>query len=347
MACPNTIFASTSASSVPSWTGTGCDLALLFGGYSLYDDGLADFLSRRRKETGKPVLLHDLYADEDRPALRRIRERRLPLFASGDVAVRAAAALARGGRGRRRAEAALEIAARATPPSPPLPDPVRVALALARGRPERALLEDESAHLLAHFGVPQLPAVVARDMDGVVDAAERLGFPVVLKVHAAEIVHKSDVAGVYLDLRSADEVRRAYRTVGLLVAGPPEVRLTPFRPGGIEVLVGARRDPEFGPLLVFGAGGILAESAADAAIRTLPCADEELSAMVEETHIGALLLAGARGAGRVEAEAITAVLSSMARLILSVPDVADVELNPLRCAADDVVALDARTVVRP
>jgi acetyltransferase len=325
----------------------GCDLAILFGGYALYDDALVSFLIRRREETGKPILLHDLYADEDRPALRHVREGRLPLFASGEMAVRVAAALARAGRGRQRAQASLEFAGLLPPPARPLPHELRVALALARGRLDGALLEDEAARLLAHFGVPMPRAVVARDPDDAVRTSDLLGFPIVLKIHTAEIVHKSDIGGVHLDLRSADDVRRAYDAVGRLVVGRPEVRLTPFLPGGIEAIVGARRDPEFGPLVVFGAGGVTTESAGDVAIRTLPCPKSELAAMVEETRTGRQILGGARGATPAEVGAVVDVLLAVSHLILSVPDVADVELNPLRCAADGVIGLDARALVRP
>src|SRR5207245_11667235 len=110
------------------------------------------------------------------------------------------------------------------------PGPGALAAALARAalRPERALLEDEASRLLAHFGLPVLPAAVARDEEEAVRAAERLRFPVVLKVHAASIVHKSDAGGVHLDLRSAGEVRRAFGALRRLFPGDEGgVLLTP------------------------------------------------------------------------------------------------------------------------
>jgi acetyltransferase len=356
--------------SVLEWP--GCDQAILFGGYALYDEALAEFLARRRRETGKPILLHDLYADEDRPAFAPLRERRLPIFTSADLAARAAGALASGGRARQRAlrerawrgadrpvaggpgaaglaaaPAGRELRAAAAPGAATVPDDLRAALAAARRRPERALGEDEASRLLAHFGVPVLPAALARGEEEAVRAAERVGYPVALKVHAASIIHKTDVGGVQLDLRGPDEVRRAYRGLGRLAPdGKPEVRLTPFRRGGVETIAGARRDPEYGPLLLFGAGGTLAEVARDAAIRTLPCPPEEIEEMISETRVSRLL-AGARGAAAADRAALTAALAALARLLLSVPEVADVEINPLRCAADGVTALDARVLVAP
>ncbi|PYS94978.1 MAG: hypothetical protein DMF50_10695 [Acidobacteria bacterium] len=333
---------------------SGCDLAILFGGYALYDEALADFLGRSRRETGKPILIHDLYADEDRPAFGPLRDRGLPLFASAELAARAAGALARGGRARSRARRALAWRRQGREPSPsgasadpgtPLPGDLRAALVAARGRVERALSEADAAALVAHFGVPVLPATLARGEEEALRAAQTLGYPVVLKAHAASLVHKSAAGGVHLDLRTSEEVLRAWRAASRLTRGA-ETRLTPYRPGGVETITGARRDPQFGPLLLFGAGGILAELAADRALRTLPCPPEEIEEMVADTRVSRLL-AGARGGAGVEAGAITAVLAALGRLLLALPEVSDVEVNPLRCAADGVVALDARVLVLP
>jgi acyl-CoA synthetase (NDP forming) len=327
----------------PLFDWPGSDLVLLFGGYALYDDPLAGFLAARRQETRKPVLLHDLYADEKRESLQRLRDLRLPLFASAELAARTAGALVRGAEARARAQAARS--GHVPPVAPSLPEPLVRALAAAAERPAKALLEDEAAALLAHFGMPTLPARLARSAGEAVAAAEGLGFPVVLKIHEAAILHKTDVGGVHLDLRSADEVRRAYEAVaGLVSKGHAEVRLAPFRRGGVEAIVGARRDGRFGPILLFGTGGVLAESVGDSAIRTLPCPEEELRAMIAETRVGGRL-GGTRGSAPVALEAVVEALAAVARLLLEVPAVADVEVNPLRCASDGVVALDARVLV--
>jgi acyl-CoA synthetase (NDP forming) len=320
----------------------GCDQALLFGGYALYDDALAEFLVRRRAETGKPILLHDLYADEDRPGLVRMRERGFPVYASAEVMARCAAALARGTRARLRARR-MEEPPR---PSPPLPGALRSALLEAAGRADRALLEDDAASLLTLFGIPTLPAALAKDADEAVQKAEGLGFPVVLKVHAAEIVHKSDVGGVHLDLRSPEDVRAAYARVRHLApGGRGEVRLTPFRRGGIEALLGARRDEEFSEIVLVGAGGVLAESLGGSSIRTVPCHEAELREMVAETPLERLS-SRVRGGGAVSLRPLEAALEAIAWLILSVPEVADVEVNPLLLSAEGAMALDARVLVR-
>jgi acetate---CoA ligase (ADP-forming) len=331
----------------------GCDQVILFGGYALYDEALAGFLDRRRRETGKPILIHDLYADEEREAFAPLRRLGLPLYASSEIAARAGAALARGGRGRERAIRTLQWrrAGRPAMDSAPLPPDLRAAIDDGRRRPERALSEDEAARLLAHFGVPVLPARLAGDEESAVDAAASLGFPVVLKVHDPAVVHKSDSGGVHLDLRTPEEVRQAYRetarshgTGGRSAPGRTAVRLTPFRRGGVESIAGARRDEHLGPLLLFGTGGTHAESVRDVALRTLPCPRAEIDEMIGSTRAGQRLV-GERGRPAADPVAVAATLEALAGLLASVPEVADAEVNPLLCTAEGAVALDARVIL--
>jgi acetyltransferase len=170
---------------------------------------------------------------------------------------------------------------------------------------------------------------------------------VVLKLRAGSGA-QTEVRGVHLDLRRPEEVRAAYAAVAPAAprAGGAQVRLTPYRPGGTEVLIGARRDPELGPLLVAGVGGVWAEASPEVAIRVLPCGPEEVEGMLGE---GALvrILPRARWTAPPDLRPVAEALASLARLILSVPEVAEVEVNPLRCAPDGCVALDARVLVSP
>lgn len=322
------------------------DLVLLFGGYALYDEATAAFLDERRRAGGVPIVLHDLYADEKRPAFEGLRSRALPLYGSVEVAARALGALARGACGRERA---LRWGGGAPAPARPLVPELRAVLAAARQRPSLALTEDESSRLLAAFDVPVLPSALARSADAAVAAARSLGFPVVLKVHAAALVHKSDVGGVHLDLQGEDDVRRAFESAAATArasGASPEVRLTPMRSGGLEALVGARRDPQLGPCAVFGAGGVLAESLRDAAACLLPCDAGELRATIAATAFGRALEAARGGAGAC-LPALQAALGGVAALLLALPEVSDVEVNPLRCARDGVTALDARVLLAP
>ena len=339
----------------PLFDWSECESVVLFGGYALYEESTATFLAERREATGAPVLLHDLYAAEPRPAFLALRARRLPVYASADVAVRCAAALARGARARQRAQRMIDAALQAPPPPESsraeggrarLPAPLAAALDEARFSPSRAMAEDDAARLLAHFGVNVLEAALAHGAEEAVAATERIGYPVVLKLHADSVVHKTDVGGVRLDLRRPEEVRDAFAAV-TRGHGPDGrcVRLTSYRPGGVEVLAGARRDPDLGAVLLVGVGGVAAETVGEVAIRTLPCAPEDYREMLEETRLGRLL-AGTRGAAPVDQDALVATLGALARLILALAEVTDVEVNPLRCGPDGSVALDARVLVR-
>jgi acetyltransferase len=123
-----------------------------------------------------------------------------------------------------------------------------------------------------------------------------------------------------------------------------EVRITPFRAGGVELIVGARRDAALGPIALVGAGGVLTEIAGDVAIRTLPCGAEELEEMVSQTIAGRWL-GGRGGRARWQRGPVVEILESLARLITALPEVSEVEVNPLRCDESGVVALDARVLV--
>ena len=327
----------------PLFDWDGCDLVLLFGGYALYDEALADFLRDQRDRSRKPVLVHDLYAAEKREPLARLLARRLPLYASADVAARAGGALVRVAAGRARARRGLGERRAGT--SQPLPFDLAATLSAARERSDGALTEDEAARVLQHAGIETLPAALASTVGDAVAAAERLGLPVVLKIHGAGFLHKSDVGGVHLGLDTPDRVRQAYADLSRLVKhGRAQVRITPHLAGGVEVIVGARRDPHLGPLLVFGAGGVTAELIRDVAVRTLPCPAQEIEEMLDSTRAGRLLR-GLRGRPAADRGKLVAALRGLADLLLGVPEISDVEINPLRCGPDGAVALDARVLV--
>lgn len=329
----------------PILSADAADAVVLFGGYALYDEATASFLDERRRAAGVPILLHDLYAGERRAAFAGLRARQLPLYASADVAARAAGALWRGRLARARAT---RWGARSVVAAAPAAD-LRAALEAARARPSLALTENEASRLVAAFGIPTLPALLARSAEEAVAAARRLGFPVVLKVHAAAAVHKTESGGVHLDLGDDDAVRRAFLAAAAAareVGAQAEARLTPMRRGGVEVLVGGRRDPQLGPFVLFGRGGVLAESLADTASCLLPCDAEELRSTIAATALGRALRSGRGGAGRL-VPALEAALAGIAALLEAHPEVSDVEVNPLLCGHDGACALDARVLLAP
>jgi acetyl coenzyme A synthetase (ADP forming)-like protein len=204
--------------------------------------------------------------------------------------------------------------------------------ALARGG--GYLQPDEVQRLLEAAGLPVAAGVVAPDADAAAAAAERLGFPVVVKVVARTLTHKSDVGGVQLDLRDAAAVRAACARIeeGLRAAGQPDERrgflVQPQVGGGTELFVGVTEDPSFGPLVGFGLGGTLVELLRDVAFRITPLTDRDADAMVHAIR-GFPLLAGYRGRPPADLASVRDVLLRVSGLVEAVPEIAELDLNPL------------------
>lgn len=204
--------------------------------------------------------------------------------------------------------------------------------------------ESRARGLLAGFGVPVVPAELARSADGAVAAARRLGFPVALRVSSALIAHKSDIGGVALGLSSAAQVRAGYRRVraaGLASATHIDgIMVSRMRTGGIELLAGVTVDPVFGPVLAVGLGGVWVEVLSDVSLRVLPAGPAEVAAMLGELR-AAPLLRGARGTQPADLRAAAAVISKLGEAALSLgSSLRSLEVNPLWVRGDQIEALD-------
>jgi acetyltransferase len=182
-------------------------------------------------------------------------------------------------------------------------------------------------------------------------AAQEVGYPVVLKVASERISHKTDVGGVKVDLRNADEVGAAYRElVGRLRRQDPHLRVTVQKlvPGGREVILGMTRDPQFGPLLMFGLGGVFVEVMRDVAVRIHPLTDAAARGMIRQIR-GFPLLAGARGEKAVDLRFLEEMLLRLSQLVADLEDdLSELDLNPFIVTADagDSFVVDARITLR-
>lgn len=223
--------------------------------------------------------------------------------------------------------------------------------ALAAGR--EWLTEPEAKSLLAACGVPVVPTrtVIASPIAAVA-AATALGFPVVLKILAPEITHKSDVGGVVLDLGSPAEVAdAASHMLARVAVRRPDATIEGFtlqpmvrRPRALELIAGTHIDPLFGPVILFGAGGTRVEVVADRAVGLPPLNEPLARALVARTKV-AKLLAGWRDVPPVDASALHGVLIALSRLMAEEPRISELDINPLLADADGVIALDARVRV--
>jgi acetyltransferase len=218
----------------------------------------------------------------------------------------------------------------------------------------RALLtEAESKQLLALYGLPTVATHVAADEAAAVAAAERVGYPVVLKLHSETISHKTDVGGVHLNLADAEAVRHAYRAIADSVrerAGAEHFQGVTVQPmvrlDGYELIVGSSLDPQFGPVLLFGTGGQLVEVFQDRALGLPPLNTTLARRMIERTRIYSALK-GVRGRKPVDLAALELVMIRFSQLVVEQRGIKEIDINPLLASADRLVALDARVVAHP
>ena len=215
----------------------------------------------------------------------------------------------------------------------------------------RTLNEIESKALLAAAGVPVTPTMLAASADDAATVAYRLGYPVALKIVSPDIVHKSDIGGVRLGLDDARAVRAAFDAiVAAARAARPEARIDGVAvqpmapPDGLELVVGASLDPQFGQVVMCGLGGIWVEVLQDVSFRLAPLTARDARQMWTDLT-GAAVLRGVRGAPAVALPALEALLLRVSALVTARPDIRELDLNPVLAYPDGVVAVDARVLL--
>jgi acyl-CoA synthetase (NDP forming) len=227
-----------------------------------------------------------------------------------------------------------------------------VILRRARAAGRARLDEIESLQLLQAYGIPTASACLAPDADAAAAAAREMGFPVVMKIVAPAIIHKTDVGGVQVGIANVEEARRAFEeiTAGARRAQPgveiTGVLVQQMVKGGREMIVGMSRDPSLGPMLMFGLGGTLVEVLHDVVFRLAPIHRLDAAEMVRGIR-GFRLLTGVRGAPPADLGALEDVLLRVSRLATDFPEIAELDLNPVLAFADGVRAVDARVMLAP
>ncbi len=233
------------------------------------------------------------------------------------------------------------------------PDHARASelLSTVRASGRTVLTEYESKKLLEAYGIPVIPTEVADSEDAAVEAAAGMGYPVVLKLHSFTITHKSDVGGVVLNLPDELRVRRAFRQIRDSVeanAGAGHfqgVTVQPFaRQEGYELILGATLDPQFGPVLLFGTGGLLVEVFEDRSLALPPLNTTLARRMMEQTRIYTALK-GVRGRQSVDLAALEELMVRFSDLVIENPVIREIDVNPVLASAERLVALDARVVI--
>jgi acetyltransferase len=213
------------------------------------------------------------------------------------------------------------------------------------------LTEYESKKLLEAYGIPTTKTEIAATVDEAVAWAEKIGFPVVLKLYSLTITHKTDVGGVVLNLRNADAVREAFANIQNAVAekvGAEHFQGVTVQPmaklDGYELIVGASLDPQFGPVLLFGTGGQLVEVFKDKSLALPPLNSTLARRMMETTKIYHALQ-GVRGRKSVDMAALENLLVRFSELVVENPRIKEIDINPLLASPERLLALDARVVL--
>ena len=214
----------------------------------------------------------------------------------------------------------------------------------------RVLPEPDAAALLAQYGIAYPEHAYVQSADAAAEAAGRLGYPVVLKVVSPDAIHKSDVGGVALGIHDATGVARAYEDIVRSVrahskdAEIPGMLVCRQAPPGLEVIVGGLQDVMFGPALMFGLGGILAEVLEDVTFRIVPIERGDAKEMIQEIR-GYPLLAGTRGQAGYDVEALAGLLLAVSRMMRERAEIQELDLNPVRVYEQGTMALDARILL--
>jgi acyl-CoA synthetase (NDP forming) len=217
---------------------------------------------------------------------------------------------------------------------------------------QRDLLVSEALQVLEHYGIPMVPGVIAVTVEEAQSAAEEIGYPVAIKIVAEQISHKSDVGGVQLNLRNSPAVAEAFEEMMERIhQAYPDVKLDgvlvqPMVTGGRELILGGRQDPQFGPVVLVGLGGIFVEIFEESQVRVAPISHRAALEMIQNLR-GYQILAGARGHKRVDIEAVVETLLRLSQLLTDFPEIKELDINPLRVfhEEDGCKALDARIIL--
>jgi acetyltransferase len=327
----------------------------MFGGYGIR---FAEKLKELEAETAhrfgqiiqtaaKPIVFHSLYDRAKPRALEILKDYRIPVYGSLSIACKCIAALSQYGNHLNQPFAANRFEIHPGQDAKPEGQAL-LHTALKEGR--TSLLESEAKDLLRLHDVPVTPDRLVRDENEAVEFWNVLGREVVLKIVSPDILHKSDAGCVRLNLKDEKEVREAFGEIlENARAWEPDADLRgcligPMMAAGTELIIGTKRDAQFGPFIMFGLGGILVEVLKDVAFRTIPLAESDAMQMMSEVK-SSKILNGLRGQAAVNKQAICDLLLKVSQLVQSYPQIQEMDLNPVIAYDDRVVAVDARILL--
>jgi len=212
------------------------------------------------------------------------------------------------------------------------------------------LTEIEAKQIIQNAGIKVVETRLAASPKEAVTLAGKIGYPVVLKIASPDVIHKTDAGGVKVGLNSAAEVKKAYTDIlGSVGKKCPKAKIEgvavqAMAKPGIEVIVGMSKDEQFGPVIMFGLGGIFVEVLKDVSFRLIPIEKRDAEAMIQEIK-GVAMLKGYRGQAPANIPALVDVLLKVSALVEKMPEIKELDLNPVFAYKDSAVAVDARIVL--
>jgi len=334
----------------------GLLLVGLFGGYgirfaeelALKEEDAAHQMGKLVQKRRKPIVVHSLYSSEKPHALDLLRYYGITVYDSLEIACKCVSVLARYGQTlksyRPKFDFLMDWGRRANAEGQAMID-------AARAEKRTALLEHEGKQLFQLHGAPVSRDVLARTADEAVAAAALVDRPVALKIVSPDILHKTDAGGVKTGLRDAPSIRAAYADImqnARAYAPQADIRgvlVSPMADPGTELIVGTKYDDQFGPIIMFGLGGILVEVLKDVSFRVLPISLLSADRMIEEIRTYPVL-AGTRNTPPRDKRAIKRLLVTCSEIMEAYPDIREIDLNPVIAYEKGLQVVDVRILLK-
>jgi acetyl coenzyme A synthetase (ADP forming)-like protein len=328
----------------------------LFGGYgirfaeslALMEEDAAHRMGKLVKKRNKPIVLHSLYNSEKPHALDLLRYYNIPVYDSLDISTRCIAVLAEYGSYlasyHTKTTFHFDWKTKANPEGTKI-------IRKARQDGRHALLEYEAKKLFEIHGAPVSQDCLVQSEDEAVQCALDMGTQVAIKIVSPDILHKSDAGGVRIKLGSEKEIRSAYREIiknSKTYDAKADIRgvlVSPMADEGVEVIIGTKVDDQFGPVIMYGLGGIMVEILKDVAFRVLPISHTEARKMMEETK-SYPILDGVRGTPALDKKALRKLLTLCSDVVESYPEIEEMDLNPVIVHEKGVSIVDARIILK-
>ncbi len=328
----------------------------LFGGYgirfaeslALKEEDAAHQMGKMVVKRNKPIVLHSLYSYERPHSLELLRYYNIPVYDSLEVACRCVSALATYGNYLKKYHSKANFVFKWGERTK---EEGRDIIKNAKRERRNSLLEFEAKRLLQLHGAPVLFERLVKTADEAVEIFRDMGQDVALKIVSPDILHKSDAGGVRTNLTTQETVRSAFDEILSNARKYNEradirgILVSPMAEQGVEVIIGTKIDDQFGPVIMFGLGGVLVEILKDVSFRVLPISPPSAREMIEEIK-ASVILNGYRGRPPMDKKALTKLLLICSEVIEAYPDIKEMDLNPVTVYEEGVAIVDARIILK-